>query len=132
MDSQTNFKVIRPSRKKPQRGDVFAIQLLDDRYLFGRVIEAELPLDRAPMPDAYLIYIYRERASTVTPPMDTLTPDRLLLPPIFINRLPWTKGYFALVTHCAIGPGDLLPPALLPRPDRTVLRPGLESPPRPS
>ena len=91
------------------RGDVFAMQLPDSRYLFGRVIEAELSLDQAPMPGVYLIYIYKQRTNEKTPPMGLLTPDRLLLPPIFINRLPWSRGYFETVASGEVRPEDVLP-----------------------
>jgi hypothetical protein len=107
--TETNLKVLRPSRKKPQVGDVFAMQLPDDTYLFGRVILVDLPGDRAPMPLSNLIYIYRERASTkILPDLSVLTPDRLLLPPIFTNRKAWTLGYFETIDNRPVGPEDLL------------------------
>ena len=33
---------------------------------------------------------------------------RLLLPPIFINRLPWTRGYFQNVAYRPIADNDTL------------------------
>jgi len=54
-DVQTNLRVFKASRKKPQRGDIFAMQLPDESYLFGRVIGADLAPPRAPMPLSYPI-----------------------------------------------------------------------------
>jgi hypothetical protein len=96
----TNLQVLKPSRKKPAAGDVFAMQLPDDSYIFGRVIEADLQdFNRAPMPGSYLIYVYSVRSSEKQPDLGALLPDRLLLPPVFINRMPWAKGYFENVGH---------------------------------
>lgn len=108
-DSPTNIQVIKPSRKKPQQGDIFAMRLPDGSHLYGRVVEADIQdLRRAPMPGAYLIYIYRERATSMRPDLDALTVDHLLLPPVFINKMPWTKGYFATVESRPLESGDRL------------------------
>src|SRR6185369_16227899 len=37
-----------------------------------------------------------------------LAPDELLLPPLFINRLPWSKGYFETIDHRRLQPADRL------------------------
>ncbi len=49
-----NLQRLKPTRQKPQAGDVFAMGLPDGQYLFGRVILADLPIERAPMP-AYMM-----------------------------------------------------------------------------
>jgi hypothetical protein len=57
-----------------------------------------------------LIYIYDvERQSPDPPPDDSITTEHLLLPPILINRLPWSRGYFETVAHRALNPRQLLP-----------------------
>jgi hypothetical protein len=38
---KTNLRVLRPSRKKVRAGDVFAMQMPDDLYLFGRLISTD-------------------------------------------------------------------------------------------
>lgn len=108
-EPMTNLRVFKPSRKKPQAGDVFAMQLPDLSYLFGRVIGAELEPPRSPMVGSWLVYVYRERSEALEAPLDALTPDQLLLPPVFINRMPWTKGYFYTVTNRPVTAVDLLP-----------------------
>jgi len=106
----TNIQVIKPSRTRPRAGDLFAIRLPDDTHLFGRVIDAEITdSHRTPMPGAYLIYIYSVRAASMDVDPADLTPDRVLLPPVFINRMPWTKGYFLHVGHRELADGDRLP-----------------------
>jgi hypothetical protein len=95
--SEPNLQVLRGRSLKPQReGDIFAMLLPDGEYLFGRVIRANLQ-DEAPMPTANLVYIYRVRSTRKEPPVAELRPDAILLPPVFINRMPWTRGYFETV-----------------------------------
>ncbi|MEU4418773.1 immunity 26/phosphotriesterase HocA family protein [Nocardia salmonicida] len=104
----TNLRRLKPSRSTPRRGDVFAMQLPDETHLFGRVIGAQLEPPRAPMPRSYLIYVYRERSAGKAAPLAALTPDRLLLPPVFINQMPWTKGYFETIAQTQLQSHDLL------------------------
>lgn len=103
-----NLRVITPSRKAVRRGDVFAMRVPDGRYLFGTVVLADIPADKAPMPKSNLIYIYRHLADTPEPDLAELRPDALLVPPVFINRLPWSKGYFTTVAQRPLGPEDVL------------------------
>lgn len=108
---QTNLRVLRRSNKKPRPGDIFVMQLPDETYLFGRVIGADLQgINEAPMPGSYLIYVYRHRNESLHPDLDQLVPSQLLIPPVFINRTPWTKGYFENVEH-----GDLTSDMMLPQ-----------------
>lgn len=57
---------------------------------------------------AYLIYIYRYRVASPKPDRAELTPDNLMLPPVFINKMPWTKGYFENVDCVDIAEKDIL------------------------
>jgi hypothetical protein len=84
------------------------MQLPTDDYLFGRVILADAPQDRAPMPGANLIYIYDRRSSVPKPEVSDLRPGRLLIPPLWTNRLPWTKGYFLTIEEQPLEKFDLL------------------------
>lgn len=105
----TNLQVQRPSRGKPREGDIFTMQLPDGTHLFGRVIRADTTDSRlAPMPGSYLIHIYRYRTESKKPDVKRLTTGDLLLPPVFINRMPWTKGYFETVGHAELTRDDLL------------------------
>jgi hypothetical protein len=104
---ETNLRILKPSRKKLREGDVFAMLLPDGLYLFGRVILADLPGEQAPMPRANLIYVYGHRATTKEPDRSALDLADLLLPPLYINRLPWSRGYFESVTHWPLEPKDV-------------------------
>ena len=104
-----NMRKLRKAGRKPTAGDVFAVGLPTDDFVFGRVIAGPLPLERAPMPGAYLVYVYRHRSKTPEPDLAKLRPDDLLLAPRFINQLGWTKGYFLPVACGAIEEGDRLP-----------------------
>jgi hypothetical protein len=100
------------SRKAVRPGDVFALHLVDGRRLFGRVVAADLPRERAPMPGANLVYIYDTvvpaEPDAAVPDLGGLRPDSLLIPPLFTNRLPWSKGYFRPVAHHDLTDGDVL------------------------
>jgi len=104
----TNIRVMRPTRPKLRGGDLFVVNPADGLYVFGRVIEADLPRQRAPMPGAALIYVYRFGSASTEPPWSELRPNALLLPPMFINRMPWTRGYFLNVGHQPLQDSDLL------------------------
>lgn len=109
-NAQTNLQVLRPSRKTPMAGDIFAMLLPDETHIYGRVIDADITDPRrAPMPGSYLIYVYRHRSTGEQPDVAELSPANLLLPPVFINKMPWTKGYFETVESAAITPADVLP-----------------------
>jgi hypothetical protein len=100
---------LRKSGRKPTAGDIFAIGLPTDAYIFGRVVAGPLPRERAPMPGAYLVYVYRHRSIRPKPEIAELGPQNLLIPPVFINQLGWTKGYFLPVGSQPIRPPDRLP-----------------------
>lgn len=105
---QINLRVIRRSRKLPRAGDVFAMQVPDERYLFGRVIAADLPSGRAPMPDAHLLYIYNTLRKDKAVDPQGLRPSELLLPPVFTNSMGWTRGHFETLTNQPLKVDDLL------------------------
>jgi len=106
--SEPNLRVHRRSRKRPRDGDVFVMMPPDEKYVFGRVMGADLPRSRAPMPEATLIYVYRWRSQWKEPDRDQLNARGLLLPPIFINNLPWSKGYFETIGNSPLRGDDWL------------------------
>lgn len=99
---------LRPSRRRLRPGDIFVMQLPDGRYIFGRVIRADISEGEGPWPRVNMIYLYRDPQPTKSPALELLTVDRLLGPPEFINRLPWSRGYFETVLNVALTPHDLL------------------------
>jgi hypothetical protein len=104
---KTNLRVLRPSRKKVRAGDVFAMQMPDDLYLFGRLISTDAVI--GPMTGCILIYVFRTRSEVKAPPRrEDLRPDNLLVPPILINRLPWSRGYFETIDHRPLEDDEVL------------------------
>ena len=104
----TNLQVLTPRRSPPKRGDLFVMKLPSERYLFGRVILADVPQARGPMPGANLIYIYNHQSLSIESDPAQLRPGRLLIPPVWTNSLPWTKGYFQTIDNSELGDFDVL------------------------
>ena len=109
-DILTNLQVFDPPRTKPEVGDLFAMQLADQGYLFGRVISLTAVWTKAiAAGPAVLIYIYdARRPSADLRVVEDLTPDRLLVAPIMTNRQPWVKGYFRKIANSSLGNDDVL------------------------
>ena len=76
-------------------GDLFVMQLPDSRYLFGRVILADVPQGCAPMPGANLIYIYDRPSPTIDLESADLRPGKLLIPP------QWSQGAHTSLSESA-------------------------------
>ncbi len=108
MVDRTNLRVLKGSRRRPVAGDIFAMRFADLGFLFGRVVVAEPPRDQAPMPGAYLVYVYDRCSEDKEVIWCDLHPHRLLIPPVWINRMPWTKGYFETVGSRPLVSDDLL------------------------
>lgn len=105
---QTNLQLIKRSHHVPVAGDIFIMQLPTGKHLFGRVVLASPPRESAPMPSSNLVYIYSWQSDTEQPKYQELTPDKLLLPPLWTNRLGWIKGVFQAVENQPIRERDLL------------------------
>ena len=105
-DPGTNLRQLVPSRKRLRAGDVFALQIERDRFHFGRVIRAGESL--LGWPNANLVYLYRatSRQKMIIP---HLRRDGLVVPPLVINRLPWSRGYFETVAHRPLSEADTFP-----------------------
>lgn len=104
-----NLTVIRPSRRAPRAGDIFAMRLPDGRHLFGRVMSTEAHAGPS-MVGATLVYVYdsvSDDAGDVPPPA-RLGPRHLLVFPMMTNHQPWRRGYFTTVTHRPIEDDDML------------------------
>lgn len=108
VDAPPNLRILRPSRKLPRPGDVFALSPMEHLFLFGRVIATDAVV--GPIEGCILIYVYRDRShSAGKSDRSLLRPDRLLLPPILTNRLPWSRGYFETVAHYDLTETEVLP-----------------------
>lgn len=107
---ETNFQRLKASRKMPRPGDVFAMKLPDDYFLFGRVVSIEAKWTLATgADDAILVYIYRDRFErSELPRRDAMRVDRLLIAPILTNLRPWSSGYFQTVSNVPLTIDDTL------------------------
>jgi len=60
------------------------------------------------MPGSNLIYVYDVRASSPQPDLDSLRPERLLIPPTYTNNMLWTRGYAVNQAHEVLDSSALL------------------------
>ncbi|UDF05627.1 Imm26 family immunity protein [Asticcacaulis sp. AND118] len=90
----TNFQYIKKSNKPLSVGDVFTFNVAGVGFLYGSVIFANIDFPNAPTPGSNLIYIYNMVTDGICLDLPSLKPNNLLLPPIWTNRMAWTKGFF--------------------------------------
>ncbi|WP_332602558.1 Imm26 family immunity protein [Arthrobacter sp. S2(2024)] len=104
---QTNMRILKPTRKKPRLGDVFVLQMPDDKYSFGRVVSTSAMVGGRIQ--SQLIYVFEIRsASKDLPARSELRSDHLLVPPMMTNLLPWSRGYLETIAHLPFEPGEVL------------------------
>lgn len=101
-----NLAVLRKSRPTLRTGDIFVMRPPVGGYLFGRVIELNTKIFDVGC--WILIYIYDARSDQKRQ-IPELRRDRLLVPPVITNRLPWTRGYFEQLEHRNMVVSDRLP-----------------------
>ena len=100
-----NLEILHRSRKRVVPGDVFVFRPKGRDYYFGCVVMVGTKV--ISLPDNKLIYLYDIHAPGKLPVPD-LDPKRLLVHPIVINNLPWSRGYFEVVEHRALSDIALL------------------------
>jgi Immunity protein 26 len=104
---KTNMRVLAPSRKRRAPGDVFAIQVRDREFIFGRLVSTTARVGG--FEDCHLVYIYRATSPTKTE-IPLLDPHDLLVPPMATNQKPWTLGFFEVISPQSFIPErDVLP-----------------------
>jgi hypothetical protein len=100
-----NMEYLKRSTKKPQPGDIFVFKNKHAGYMFGMVVT-----DKAKgggFDDTILVYIYNNVQKN-RDPMPELKPENLIIPPIHINQLGWTDGFFITIGNKEIKKEDLL------------------------
>ncbi len=100
-----NMRVLKRSRKRPRVGDVFAFQILDGKYHWGRVVSVSAKVGG--FDNCLLVYIYRTATDT-TEKIPNLRTTDLLLGPVATNAQPWSRGYFQFVENQKLDLVDLL------------------------
>jgi hypothetical protein len=99
------LKITKRSRKKPQAGDIFVVQMPDRLFRYGRVIRVDANVGGLP---AMLVYIFGVSSPTKLP-LPSLRKEELLVPPLLMNETGWRDGYFETVGHCPLKAEDVLP-----------------------
>lgn len=101
--SAPNMKVLKKSRKAPEVGDVFVLQILPGVYHWGKLISKSANIGG--FTNCNLIYIYDVK-TTDTKKIPDLDKNNLLVPPIATNDLPWKKGYFQTISNTSLEEDD--------------------------
>ncbi|WP_235558544.1 immunity 26/phosphotriesterase HocA family protein [Sphaerimonospora mesophila] len=102
------MQLLKRSRKRPKSGDIFTLRMTKVGYLFGRVVYAGISESHPLTSEAYMLYIYDIVSSNKGVDVSALPPDRLLIPPFFINRLPWIRGYFETLGNFPLTKSDMV------------------------
>jgi hypothetical protein len=96
-------------RRELELGDVFVFQLdSDGSYRFGRIVKIGQMTSEARFHGDAMVYLYAPAFAEPKPDYDQLTPDRLLVPPDFVTKWMWHKGYFRTVDQRPLAEADLL------------------------
>lgn len=105
-DYEMNLKVQRCSRKPPAIGDIFSVELPDDSFVYGRVINPSANLGSA---TGILVYVFRCVSQSVrAPETDELLISNLLVAPFVTGQVLWLQGYFETIVNLPLGPGEVL------------------------
>jgi hypothetical protein len=105
----TNFRVLKPSKRKPVPGDIFAMQLPDSSYLMGRVISTTARIYSGGG-NLVMLYVFKTRFNRKeVPNRSALRTENLLLPPKLTNYLGWVRGYFETIASFPLEEGEVLP-----------------------
>lgn len=90
-----------PSRKRLREGDVFLLQPLPGVFYCGKIIRLRVESRDGFVNGMNLIYIYNRRSPDRSLP-DDLDAAPLLIPPVVVNRLPWSRGYFETIGNLPV------------------------------
>lgn len=103
-----NLQTIRKTRPQLKEGDVFVFELPAKVFHVGMVVGANLAGRQTPWDQANLVYLYNYCFPSIPDAIPRLSPNRLAIPPVFVARNNWTRGYFVNLGHKTIAPDDLL------------------------
>ena len=104
------LKRMKGQRRQHQVGDIFVLQLEHDAsFRYGRIIKIGTPTREARFPGGLLAYVYTPAFTTLATGNPSLTPDMLLMPPLFTHGWMWHHGYFRTVSYEPLEDSDLIP-----------------------
>lgn len=101
---EINLEIIGKSRKRLLPGDIFVLKPKGHSFLFGRIVSVDA--DCGFGKGALLVYIYAKSAEEKFN-IPRLDKTDLLLPPLFTNRLGWSRGYFQVIGNNKIEKNDV-------------------------
>ncbi len=99
------FRQLKKSKKALRTKHIFVVRFDDLGFFWGRIIDPDVELwggFRGP-----LIYIYN-RCTASKDAVPELPKTELLVPPLFTNRLSWSRGYFETVANRTLTPEEIL------------------------
>lgn len=95
------------TRATMRAGDIFAFQLCCEAglYRYGRIIFTDVTFGA--FDKSILVYTFSHISKNIHD-LPSLKARNFLLPPIVINRLPWSRGYFVNVERRELGDREVL------------------------
>lgn len=101
----TNMVEHAKSRKRPVVGDLFYIEMINGKFVLGRVIRTDATVFAK---DNLILYFY---SPAVKSPEDIRPPllPKLLIPPQPTNRQGWLMGYYTTIGRFVLRPEEILP-----------------------
>lgn len=102
-----NFKVINPSKKKVNEGDIFTWTFDNKNYYFGRVIK--MGINAGGFPNSILLYFYKTSVTNYNN-IPELKKENLLISPVLTNKKGWFRGFFLTIKNEKFKEGDYFIP----------------------
>lgn len=86
---------------EPKEGDIFVIQVVLDKYIYGKVIKTDIKLYdyENGLQSEFVILLYRSVSNTPTKPDFPLELNNLLLKPLLQKDYFFTSGYAKILTN---------------------------------
>lgn len=101
-----NLEILKKTRQLPKRGDVFVVKINSQQYYyFGRIIKIDVN-SGFDLNEGILIYIYNEKSKDKSKIPDNFDKNKLLIPPMMVNRKPWTTGYLETLKNIPLKESD--------------------------
>lgn len=94
-----NFQLLKIKRsyKYPEKGDIFVFQPRENIFFYGLVLNAHI--NNLQGEDMYVVALFRSKSKSVDDFSFILDYSKLLLAPLMVDRIYWTKGLFYNVSH---------------------------------
>lgn len=98
------LKVIKRTRKYPNKGDVFLVEPKEGLYFYGLVVNNHV--NNIQGEDLLVIMIFRNRANGLTDKSFKPDYNNLLIRPCMVGKEYWTRGYFHTIDNIEYDKSD--------------------------